>query len=192
MGVRSSWWLEARYALQTSQPSMRSVALLLFLLASSSAPVAQQRFQSACVDASGKEASMEAEDARVICACAAETAMMQGISGASLDGLMQYIGADGALDLTGAPPPVQALSEVVVQGLFICLFQQIDDALATMEITSIPEENVPQVPLAETPSSATAGPPFSPEAAPRATPPPSGSERRATRAGRGATVRIQR
>lgn len=160
---------------------MRLAALFLFVLTSSSAPVAQQRFVEACMKAG---TGADPADAQAICGCAATAALNQGISGASLDGMMDYVDAQGDLALETAPAPVQALAEVVGQGLFGCAMERIEDALATMEMA-------PQSPEETGSAGSVAARPKAAPALPRVTPPRTSAQRRASQAGRGAAVRIR-
>jgi len=150
---------------------MRFLGLLLFVLASSAAPEAQQRFIDACV-ASAADDDVQGADMPSVCACGAERAIGRGISGASLDGLMQYVGPDGNLDLGAAPEPVQALSEIVIEGLFSCLFDSVQGA-ATSHST----------PVSSAPSS---------QVVPPRVAAPARSASRVQRAGAGSAIRIQR
>ncbi|GAB5535602.1 MAG: hypothetical protein Rubg2KO_18510 [Rubricoccaceae bacterium] len=127
--------------------AMRFVGLLCLVLASSTAPEAQQRFIDACV-ASAADDDVQGADMPSVCACGAERAISQGISGTSLDGLMQYVGADGNINLDAAPEPVRALSEVVIEGLFSCLFDsvqgQVDATPTATSSTPSPQARSPR------------------------------------------------
>ena len=166
---------------------MRLVALLVFLLVSSSAASAQQRFVEACIAASQVDAVPE--DARKICSCSAERSMQSGISASSLDGLMQYLDADGDLDVTGAPAPIQALSEVVGQTLFTCVFDAFDEAMVASGATRV---DPPVSGTSSTGASAEAavGEGMVSGATSRTARPRPGSGKRVVQAGKGAVYRI--
>lgn len=182
-----SGWRSAHpiHAPELTHLTMRLLGLLFLILASSIAPQAQERFVQACLQSSEAD-DLDGVDPSVLCQCTADTAMKKGISGASLDGMTMYVDEAGNLDFGEAPAPVQAAAEIVVGGIFTCLFESLGGAMgeAMSEMGAAFSELGEATSPPATSEAEVSPSPVSPRSAPR-------TNRRVSQTGRGAAVRIR-